>query len=144
MELGIVCILAALPGCGGPQKAHIERVVPVSGTLTYRGTPLEFYQVTFVPDGDRRPAAGVTDAAGKFTLGTNAADDGAPPGNCKVSVLFVGPPQQMEAGSEVIGAAAKMPTPKVRIPDKYANADTSELTQEVPARGLTDLKLDLK
>src|SRR5215510_8628347 len=82
-----------LTGCGGySQRANIERVAPVSGVLTFQGKPLEFYQVTFSPEDGRRPATGTTDAEGKFTLGTNKPNDGAPPGLNKVAVVWVGPP----------------------------------------------------
>ncbi len=136
-----------LAGCGrGPGPvAEIEKVVPVSGTLTYQGRPLEGYQVTFRPTDGRRPATGVTDAAGKFTLGTNRAGDGAPPGSHKVAVVWAGPPAGDDSGQgDVIDNPALLPKPPVRIPAKYANADSSGLTQEVPKGGLRDLTIDLK
>jgi hypothetical protein len=133
-----------LTGCGGG-NSHIEKVVPVSGVLTFRGKALEYYQVTFTPDDGRRPAIGVTDAAGKFTLGTNDVGDGAPPGVNKVSVAWVGPPQTTEAGSEVIiDDPSKLPKPKFRIPEKYSAPETTDLTQDVPSSGISDLKIDLK
>jgi hypothetical protein len=135
-----------LAGCGsdpGPQ-AEPENVVPVSGTLTYKGQPLEYFQITFLPADGRRPAMGVTDAAGKFTLGTNALNDGAPPGQNKVSVVFVGPPPPDSATETPSDDPALLPKPKIKIPNKYAQAETSELTQEVPEQGITDLKIDLR
>jgi hypothetical protein len=38
---------------------------------------------------------------------------------------------------------AEMPKPPVEIPAKYSNPETSGLTQDVPAGGVTDLKIDL-
>jgi hypothetical protein len=112
--------------------------------VTYRGRPLDGYQVTFMPTDGRRPALGVTDAAGKFTLGTNAADDGAPPGAHKVAFVWV-PPRTGEPGQETItDNLAKLPKPKVKIPEKYSDPERSGITQEVPKRGATDLKFDLQ
>jgi len=136
-----------LAGCGrsaGP-VAHVEKVVPVAGTLTYLGNPLKDHQVAFLPTDGRRPAIGVTDAAGKFTLGTNRPGDGAPPGSHKVAIVWVCPSSSSDAGQEpVIDNPAFLPRPTIRIPAKYGNAESSGITQEVPPGGLNDLKIDLK
>jgi hypothetical protein len=147
LPAAILFFLAFMAGCGGPPgpKADIERVVPVSGTLTYKGAPLDSYQVSFRPTDGRRPAVGVTDAQGKFTLGTNEAGDGAPPGMCKVAVVWVAPPSTDPPGQEtVIDDPALLPKPSVQIPPKYGNPETSGLTQDVPESGITDLKIDLE
>jgi hypothetical protein len=44
----------------------------------------------------------------------------------------------------VIDDPSKLPKPKIRIPAKYNDPTTSELTQEVPWSGISDLKIDLK
>jgi hypothetical protein len=140
-------MLAFLAGCQGnpgPEPV-IEKVAPVSGTLTYRGQPLEHYQVTFLPADARRAAVGVTDATGKFTLGTNKENDGAPPGPNKVAVAFVGPPMPDTSVTDMpVDNPALLPKPKIKIPEKYNNPETSGLTQEVPEDGVTDLKIDLQ
>jgi len=142
----LMCVSFFL-GCNldpGP-TAHIENVVPVSGMLTYQGQPLEFFQVTFLPTDGRRAATGVTDASGKFTMGTNTAGDGAPPGTHQVAIVWVGPPAAEAEGQEqIIDDPSKLPKPKVKIPTKYGNPETSGLTQEVPDRGLSDLKIELQ
>jgi hypothetical protein len=137
--------LALLGGCNDySQTAHIEKVVPVSGTVTFQGRPLEGYRVVFMPTDGRRPASGVTDSAGKFTLGTNTADDGAPPGASKVSFAW-SPPTLGEPGQEIIADTPdKMPKPKVKIPDRYTNPETSGITHDVPARGQNDVKFELQ
>lgn len=145
-KLAAVCfVLGHLLGCGGySTTADIEKVTPVSGTLTYQGKPLEGYQVVFMPTDNRRVATGVSDAQGNFKMGTNTVGDGAPPGKCKVAIVFA-PPDSGEAGNEqIIDNPAKLPKPKVQIPKKYSNPDTSGLTQDIPASGINDLKIDLK
>jgi len=140
----VACALLAICGCNS-ESAHIERVTSVSGTLTFQGKPLEFFQVTFLPEDGRRPAVGITDASGKFKLGTNEPEDGAPPGLNKIAIVWVGPPSTIQAGMETtIDDPAKLPKPKIRIPAKYNNPETSSLKEDVPAGGLSDLKIDLK
>lgn len=133
-------------GCSSySQKANIEKVVPAAGTLTYQGKPLESYQVTLLPTDGRRPATGVTDAAGKFTLGTNNTGDGAPPGKHKVAIVWSPPRTTGEMGQETINDnPAAMPKPKVKIPDKYSDPEKSGMVQDVPSRGITDMKIDLQ
>ena len=141
-----VCLLIGILGCGSSSsvKPSFEKVAPVSGTLTYQGKPLENYQVTFLPTDGRRPGVGLTDAAGKFKLGTNDLADGAPLGTNQVAVNFAPPSTDDATTGSPIEDPALLPMPKVLIPAKYGNPKTSEITQEVPSGGLTDLKLDLK
>jgi hypothetical protein len=139
-------LMAFVIGCGAETvKPNLEKVVPVSGTLTYKGQPLEGYMVSFLPVDGRRPAVGVTDVNGKFKLGTNSADDGAPPGQCEVTVVWAGPKETGPAGQEsIIDDPAQLPKPKIQIPEKYASPKASGLSLNVPAGGLSDLKIDLQ
>lgn len=149
ISLRAAILFAALPclGCGGRPGpiAQIEEVVPVSGTLTYDGKPLEGFQVTFLPTDGRRAATGVTDSDGKFTMGTNRVGDGAPPGLHRVAIVWAGGGEAGTPGNEeVIDNPANLPKPSVEIPKKYQNADTSGLTQDVPESGLSDLTIELE
>jgi len=84
--------LLVLPACSPSQSTgDVMKTVSASGKLTLNGAPLEFYQVMFFPT-DGRPAPGMTDAEGKFVLGTNGTGDGAMVGSHKVAVNWVGPP----------------------------------------------------
>jgi hypothetical protein len=141
---GVLLLTLAVLGCGnsdlgGPTQ---EAVVPVSGTVTYQGQPLESFQVIFRPADGRKPGVGTTDANGNFTLGTNDVGDGCPPGPCKVAVAFA-PPADDGLG-DVIDDPSKLPKPKVNVPAKFANPDTSEITVDVPKGGLKDYKLDIQ
>lgn len=70
-------LILGLAGCSpAVVKPTLEKVVPVSGTVTYQGKPVESFQVSFIPTDGRRAAVGITDASGKFTLGTNDVADG--------------------------------------------------------------------
>ena len=125
----------------------VRNVVPVSGILSYQGRPLEHYVISFVPITEGAGSAiGTTDASGRFTLSTNKPNDGAAPGNYRVGVVYAGPPNT----NDTPGAESQIEDPKLLpksptpIPTKFNNPEKSEVTQEVPAGGLTDLKLDLK
>jgi hypothetical protein len=141
LRLLYLTLLAAAFGCSSPDR---EKVVPVSGTVTFQGKPLEGYRVTFMPTDGRRPAIGLTDAEGKFELGTNEPGDGAVTGMHKVAFVWA-PPVMGEPGMEAINDnPANLPKPKTRIPEKYGNPETSGIQQEVPGRGVNDLKFELQ
>lgn len=135
------CLLV-LTGCGSSEpKADIVETVAAAGVLTYQGKPLEYYVVTFFPNDGKRPGSATTDADGKFILGTNAAGDGAVAGTHKVTVTYQGPPTNEEPGKEEFKPVAP---PKVKIPEKYHDIATTDLTIELPKSGSSDLKLELK
>lgn len=150
MKLGnaAYCLLLALAlsGCSeqvGPVGEVIE-VVPASGIVTFQGKPLAGFQVTFMPVSGDRPSIGVSDATGKFVLGTNDAGDGAVAGANKVAVVWSPPELVDDTTASVIDDPKKMPKPPVVIPAKYHNPETSGITQEVPAAGTSELKIDLQ
>ncbi|MHB0957176.1 MAG: carboxypeptidase-like regulatory domain-containing protein [Pirellulaceae bacterium] len=138
--------LIALSGCGGSGQ------VPVTGTVTLDGAPLEGAAVFFVPVvDDTQPqskqtrANGQTDASGNFTLGT-VAGPGAVPGSYKVGVSKLpgssaeatkgeepkgAPPGTMLSGPPAPGGQKTAAAPKDLVPAKYVNPDTSEITVEV-------------
>ena len=81
--LGLIVLLAA-GGCDGRRTP-----VPVSGTVTLDGRPVEGATVTFHLLGDDkegRPATGQTDKTGTFRL-TTGNEAGARPGEYKVVVI---------------------------------------------------------
>ena len=135
-------IILTVVGCAPAQQtADIVKTVDASGTLTRNGAPLEFYQVSFFPNEDR-PAMGVTDAAGRFTLGTNKPDDGAVPGPHRIAVIWVGPPSTNP--NEGMTEFTSPPPPPIEIDKKYSNPETSGLVLEVPESGSAELNVELK
>ena len=141
--------LGFVAGCGGDQPVAqpAKNVVKVSGTLTYQDKALEHFNVSFVPaDEGKHTAFGLTDAAGNFTLGTNQPGDGAAVGKYKIGVTYSGPPAEQDSSvtANPIDDDKLLPKAPIKIPQHYANPEKSQLTQEVPAGGLTDLKIDLK
>ena len=127
-----ICLLVAC-GCAPPGSAP---TVKVTGVLTRKGTPVPNASVTFTPS-TGRPANGVTDAEGKFTLSTFANDDGAVPGSHRVSVASMTIPP-MPGTPE-----ARTASPQGEFPARFSNPDTSGLVAEVKPGQNNDLKLDI-
>ncbi len=146
-KLIVLSLLMNSVGCDsdpGP-VATVEPSVAASGVVTFKGKPLSGYQVVLMPEGNRRPATGTTDAEGKFVLGTNEPGDGAPPGKSKVAIVWAGPETTVDAVDQsAIDDPSKMPKPDVVISEKYSNPETSELTAEVPEGGTSELKFELQ
>ena len=131
-----VAIVAA--GCGqvGPVAGNFDTVA-AKGVLTSGGKPLAYYQVMLVPEG-QRPATGTTDEQGNFVLGTNYPGDGAVVGKHKVVISYIGPPSNITPDMDNY----KPPKPPVKLLKKYGSEQTTDLTVEVPAGGVQDLKIE--
>lgn len=142
----LLCLfLPLIIGCQsdpGP-VAEVFRVVKASGTLTFEGKPLPGYQVTFTPAGGERVAVGISDAEGRFQLGTNAPGDGAVVGQHKVAIVWVAPVTEDDTAADPIDDPSLLPKPPVKLPAKFSSAETSGLSFEVPSGGVDDLKIEL-
>lgn len=90
---------------------------------------------------ESRPAAGRTDAQGRFVLGTNNTGDGAVVGSHRVAVTYAGPESSGPGGKDEM---KPLPPPRVVIPESYTRPETSEITVTIPEEGATDLKIELK
>jgi hypothetical protein len=154
-----LCVWSLLPigmavaasGCG--ENTGLATVA-VTGTVTQKGTPVEGAIVSFVPAGPGAVGAvGTTDAAGKFSLTTHSKDDGAVPGQYKVTVTKYEGAKAVEGTGQATatgdmpasytGAAADAPPAKNLLPEKYASPDTSGLTGTVNSTPTT-LNFDLE
>lgn len=133
----VLAMLGAL-GCGrAPGTAPTARV---TGTVTFQGKPVEGVNVAFVPVSGR-PAAGVTDASGNFTLSTFATGDGAVLGLHKVALAEMpddAQPMPGEPGWE------KWKNRKARFPKKYGDAELSGFTAEVVSGKKNVFTFDMK
>ena len=122
---GIAVVLLCAIGCGAQPGA--DATARVSGTVTLNGKPIEGVSIAFVPTSGR-PASGITNASGQFTLSTFGNGDGAVLGSHKV-VLAEPPddaqPMPGEPGWE------KWKNRKARFAKKYADPELSGFTAEV-------------
>jgi hypothetical protein len=142
--LTAVVVSVAL-GCAGNDKP-----VPVAGVLTLDGQPVKGATVTFLPEASGgRPAHGLTLADGSFQLSTFRPNDGALPGNYKVTAQYNEPPEisgSFKNQQEAMEAVSKAPPPKKKvprytIPAPYGDPSKTSLRQKVPADGRITLDL---
>ena len=145
----LVCVIASvgplLAGCG--QGASLNRA---TGTVRYKGQPVEGAIVTFRCDEQSKVATGTTDAGGRFELNTYSAGKGAVAGKHKVTVTKFSAPAGVSTVSsmEEMVQAAKQPqtasaTQTNQLPKRYEKPETSLLEFEVTSGGENDFQIEL-
>jgi hypothetical protein len=120
-------------GCGeGGSDLDLNEV---SGTVTMDGQPLPDARVIFTPKGGGRPAYGMTDDSGNYTLQFTSTGEGAQAGEYIVMIsTFIGPEQDPDTG------LMTEPVPE-KVPQTYVRNST--LTATVPSESYNfDLKSD--
>lgn len=146
LSLSLVTLLVV--GCG--DDSGLPTRYKVSGTIKYKGAPVEKGSVTFVPDDtvNGRSATG-TIANGYYTLTTHANSDGALPGKYKVTISSREVDlSKAEANAKGGGALRQDDVAKANkdakklTPAKYEIPETSGLTFEVkPSSNTADFDL---
>ena len=111
----------SMVGCS-PTNALPVKVVPASGTVTYKGQPVASAQLTFHAASPSESAFALTDARGKFQCMTNDSSTGIVPGKYIVSIS----------------------KPKGGIPSKYADAKSALLSVSVKEGAENQFDLELK
>ncbi len=134
--------LAVVAGCG---KGGVEgpQTVEVSGTVSLDGSPLDKAEISFV--GEVHVGKAITDAGGTYELQ-------AEPGQNKVLVRKFNVDLDPEAGfdaeqleMEAAAAAEAGDASGTRqlIPEKYSNAEKTELAFDVPEGGAASADFEL-
>jgi hypothetical protein len=146
----VLCLLVAANGLVGCSKGPTRpKVVPVSGSIKFKGAPLPNATVTFLPEGSSpRNPFGTTDASGNFKLTSYDTDDGAVPGDYVV-VIVAGvaadgkKPEERTAQDMInMGPGGKIPNQTV-VPEKYKERKTSGLKRSVVAGDANVFNIDL-
>lgn len=130
----------AMAGCGGG-----VRTVPVEGTVTVDGAPVEKVAVSFTPIGGQGTAgpgsSGVTDAQGRFSLRTigDRRVTGAVPGKHRVTLSERAWPEGYDPYADPSltpeQLAAKLAQVRFKLPLEARNGS---LTFEVPPGGTSE------
>jgi len=145
---GGVCftLLACLAGCSGGGDDDRAPTVPVNGTVTYNGSPVEGATVTFSPtEPGGFGSIGTTDAKGRFSLMSQWGAAGAVPGSYQVAVSKT----QVETSDDGLEEARieeeDAPPAEIteHLPEKYKSAKSSGLTADVQADGENSFTFDL-
>jgi hypothetical protein len=120
------CVLCTLAGCGADNGLTMGRV---SGLVTFKGDPVEFGDILFVPDGSKGnkgvPAMGKIDKDGRYTMSTQESGDGVIAGFHKVGVRVLDPePVSKVEATEVDPSAPAQDGMKARIQQRKAMAQS--------------------
>lgn len=150
-SLVVLVSLAMLTGCQKGDDRDLPATVEASGVVTLDGQPVEGASVVFIPsDGGQYPAQGLTDSSGRFSLQAFEEKSGAVPGKYAVQVSKtvtvdaqgneVPPPEADESSHDTGNSNVHYVN---KLPKKYASMATSGLQVEIPAEGISDIKLEL-
>jgi hypothetical protein len=127
--LSIIVSVALASGCG--PKSDRPKLVPVSGTVSYKGQPLADGTVSFRPQKGRAGMGKIKD--GKIIEVTSyELNDGLPVGQYKVAVQSMSNADDMYAEHKSL------------IPEKYSDVEKSELTADIKDAKENVLSFDLK
>jgi hypothetical protein len=150
----LILVLPCLPGCGG--GADRPALLPVSGTVLFKGQPVEGATVSFSNEKASRSAQGVTDANGKFKLTSYDTNDGAIAGEHVVTIskaAAVSDDSQMTQANAMEMMKKKMDgmkgknmsdqKPEMLLPAKYADGKTSGEKRTVKSGDSNDFKFEL-
>jgi hypothetical protein len=136
----LLILALLLAGCSGSDRPPLAKV---SGIVTLDKTPVEGAAVMFMPVAGGRPAQGLTDAQGKFTLTTFDDGDGAILGEHKVTVTKV---QITGAKATADGLSGTTEAGQIKevwiVPQRYSVPETSKLTAKVE-KGMQPVPLEL-
>jgi hypothetical protein len=122
-------VIVAVAGCG-----KSTGYLPVTGTVSLDGVPLEGASVAFIPkEGDGPAAYSTTNAAGEFELSTHK-DTGAAPGKYTVLVTKLDSAAPKNAGKNAAG-------PRSLVPEIYGSREKSPVEVSLPQEGPIQLEL---
>lgn len=123
--LALAGLAVVAVGCG--QSDHVQRlpVVPVQGQVSFQNEPISGALVVFHPsplvEPAPPPARAIVQDDGKFTLTTYDANDGAVPGEYKVTIEWR---KLVDEGGDVKAG------PNL-LPERYAHLDSTDLVVKV-------------
>lgn len=119
-------------GCK-PVPEHQRGTVPVQGVVTLGGAPVAGATVSFLAAKDGRSASAITDAQGRYALGTFRGGDGALPGDYNVVVMKYETVTGGQTGKNYVPVQGEVPQPKNELPARYALPGKSGLKATVTA-----------
>jgi hypothetical protein len=133
--LAVTLTFGMIAGCQG-NDPNIPKLAPVTGVVTYRGSPLAGATVSLISTDPARghlPGIGSTDDDGLYRIRSYNLD-GAPLGNHKVTIVAIDEDSLVKdpnSGYPLPRMHPKWKPPVWRIPERYGHPDKSRLTAEV-------------
>jgi hypothetical protein len=139
-------------GCGG--GVSMPKTVPVTGTVTLDGKPVDGATVSLISEEGSVTSSGKSDSSGKFTLTTiigSKTAPGAVVGKHKVVVAktssngaaATSDPKEMMAKMLTNPSNTSEVKETFLVPKKYSSPSSSNIEVEVTQAGPNDLKVDL-
>jgi len=119
LALGVGLLALGSIGCG---RTDSSGRAAISGTVTFKGQPLDHGTIEFSPaSAEAKSMSGATIADGKFSI---RADQGLTPGTYRVRISS---PEARPSGAppEMPGDSTAAPVPKDRIPPEF-NVETKQ------------------
>jgi len=143
-----LCLLVVISILGCGDTTPKESTAPVSGVVTYNGTPVEGATVVFGADsGQPKSATAITDASGRFELSTYQKADGAIPGSYSVAISKIetipGMTEDEEHEAISAGKEVRIAETKQVLPAKYGDSKKSGLKADVSADGANEFEFAL-
>jgi hypothetical protein len=134
----VLLVLGALGliGCGD------KGLYKVSGTVSFKGQPLDYGEIQFQPTEPGGIQQGATIRDGAYEI---PASKGLPPGKYRVLILALdGPPTSttISPPSDPPGSDRPVSSTKQRLPEKYNTKTTLERTVEKGGKNVFDFVLD--
>jgi hypothetical protein len=130
-QLFSVFVIGLLSGCG--QQGRKLQLIPVSGSVTLEGTPLQDGIVSLESSSTGFAAAALLDKDGKFLIPK------LPTGTYRVAVGPPPPPAPGEPATPRSSDLGPLRTP----PEKYGSIQTSELAVTVLGIGDEELQIEI-
>lgn len=137
MQMAAILAVLLCASCAKQQGERVP-VYPVRGRVTVNGLPAENAEVGFYPlaEGQRLYPRGRVQADGSFQMSTYELNDGAPPGEYVVTIVWRDPPPP--------GSASDAPEGPDRLKNRFGNYQTSKLRAQVQAADNEQPPFDLK
>lgn len=120
--------LSVVPGCGDSDSS--VTIVPISGKVTFEGTPVKGGSIAFANDEGGMIFRADFGSDGSYAL-LSQHGTGIPPGNYKVSIAPPTPSDEPDPENDPVAQESE------DIPKKYRDFSTSGLTADVKEGGGT-------
>lgn len=113
--------LVSVVGCG--PKAPYD-LVPIAGTVTYKGQPLDDrFHIQFVPNDGTRASMSKLDSKGNFEAVHTPSQKGVKPGTCTVEIYWNENPQ-----------VVPIPEEYTEMFEKYGFTGSDKMTVEIKGK----------
>ncbi|MDR2439334.1 MAG: carboxypeptidase-like regulatory domain-containing protein [Planctomycetaceae bacterium] len=117
----LLLLVVVITGCGSGIQ-----YIPVTGTLTIDGVPMEGVTLSFLPVSGGTTASATTNAQGEFSI-TTSDHNGCIPGEYNIIVFKLEQSKPPAASQISVGPPLGQPVIKNLLPTKFAKTETSGL-----------------